>query len=92
MDHVSTLLAKALNKRGLLKHAQASLAVTKAQQWLEEHVKDASAVSLKEGILTVACINSIAAQEAHEASDDLKKYLIEECECKGLEEIRIIRE
>jgi len=92
MDHISILLKKALNKRGLLQHAQASLAVTKAQKWLEEHVSDASAVSLKEGTLTVACINSIAAQECHAQIDDLKKYLTEECDVKGLEEIRIIRE
>ena len=91
MDHISILLEKALNKRGLLKHAQASLAVTQAQKWLEEHISDASAISLKEGTLTVACVNSIAAQECHEASSDLKKYLIEECECKNLEKIRVIR-
>jgi len=92
MDHVSTLLNKALNKRGLLKHAQASLAVTLAQRWLEEHVSNSSAVSFKQGTLTVACVNSIAAQNCHALASDLKKYLSEECDVNGLEEIQIIRQ
>ena len=47
--------------------------------------------SLKDGTLFLSCTHSIALQECHAASADLKAYLTGECHFSDIREIRISR-
>jgi hypothetical protein len=72
-----------------------SLAVTRAQQWLDNalpHCREAvRARSFKDGVLMIACDHSIAQQEAHQCAHDLQVYLQQECPGALVESIRVIR-
>jgi len=93
METAADLLIKVLKKRGLHKHASASVMIMDADKWIEEHVshckEDISVTTLKDGALHIECSHSIAAQELHGVSEQLKQYLQKKHE--GLEGIRILR-
>lgn len=96
MDHIGSLLTKVLKKRGLYKHAEASLIVQQSQEWLKKKlpkfIRDLRVVSFKDGTLTVSCANSIAAQECQQVSHELMQYLASECGAQGLEGVRCTRD
>ena len=95
MEHVGSLLSKALAKRGLKDQAQASLVVHQAQEWLLEALPPFHGMILvqkcENGVLFVKCEHSIAAQECHQVVDALLCHLRDECGCKMVESVRIIR-
>ncbi len=95
MDSVGSLLPKVLKKRGLHKHAEASLIVQQAQEWLEKKlprfIQDLKVISFKDGTLTISCANSIAAQECQQSAEDLKIFIFSECDGKSVEQVRCVR-
>lgn len=95
MDHISTLLPKVLRKRGLHGHAQASLAVSRCQEWISgnlPHVAaDLRAVQCKEGVLHIECAHSIAAQECQQRSSELLASLRESCGGMEITGVRLLR-
>ena len=95
MDHISSLLPKVLKKRGLDKHANASLIIMKSQEWICENLKeyenDLHPKKFQDGVLFISCINSVAAQECHQISTTLLEFLRDVCPDIPLEQIRLIR-
>lgn len=94
MDHVSSLVPKVLRKRGLYDEAHASMVVYRAKKWLEEmHPDIAPALhphALKDGILTIHSLHSIAQQEGALLSAELLAFLQSEDQ-HAVREIRCIR-
>lgn len=95
MDHVNTLLAKVLHRRGLAAEAGAAYATHRAGLWIAEHLKGVAPFlhvrSLKDGKLAVSADNSIAAQECSEARMQLLADLQKNCTTAGIREIVITR-
>ena len=95
MDSMESLLQKSLHKRGLYTHAQSSLVVFKAQEWLEKELslfaEMIHARSYTDAILIIECDHSIALQECSQQQERLKTYLVEECGISEIHDIRIIR-
>ena len=93
MDKVSSLLPRVLHKRGLHKHANASLVVLRAQEWLQKNLrkyeKDLHVRKLQEGTLVIEAANSIAAQECQQCKEALLEDLRKDC--KDLKDVRISR-
>ena len=96
MDKVSSILPKVLKKRGLHKHASASLVVNLAQEWLEKELPkirdDISVSTIKDSVLTISTKNSVAAQECRHVCDSLLTYLKGQNTGALIEDIRIVRE
>ncbi|MBU0458058.1 hypothetical protein KJ652_03795 [Patescibacteria group bacterium] len=94
MEHISITLFKALNKRGLYDHANASLILHLAQNWidtnLEEFKDELTVVSYRDKKLSIQSDNSIAAQECNGSLDSLKEFLTIEHK-HNVDEIRIVR-
>lgn len=95
MDHIRTVLPNVLRKRGLHGHATAALAVHKAQEWLLELLPGLAGSfaveKLVNGVLTVACRDSVTAQECHALASPLLRYLQTECGLSGVIELRVTR-
>lgn len=92
MDHISTLLSKALRKRGLKDQADASLVVYTAQKWLKEKgLKNATAEKLDNGALFIEVESSIAAQECHAQKEDLLSSLQKTFPDIAVNQVRIMR-
>lgn len=82
MDHISRLLPRVLQKRGIAQHATAALVVYRAKLWLREHLPHLESslrvTTLRDGVLMIECVHPIAAQECQGASKALLTYLQEE--------------
>jgi len=95
MQHIRDLLPGVLKKRGLHDHAEASLAVFHAQQWLAEHLPQCwdalCASALRDGTLTVTALHSVAAQECQEHAQALLEYLRQDCGHTKAERISVRR-
>ena len=95
MDHIGSLLSKVLKQRGLMKQANASLVVARAQEWIGTHMEPLADVlnvsQLKDGVLVIDCSHSIAAQECHERQEELLSSLREECPNVAIDQIRLVR-
>ena len=92
MDRLSTLLPKALRKRGLKDQADASLVVHRAQTWLrEKELENASAEKLDNGALFIEVDSSIAAQECHAQKEELLSFLQKSFPDIAVNRVRIIR-
>lgn len=92
MDRLSTLLPKALRKRGLKDQADASLVVHTAQTWLKEKgLEDASAEKLENGTLFIEVESSIAAQECHAQKEELLSSLQKTFPTIAVNQVRIMR-
>lgn len=68
VEHIRNLLPAVLRKRGLQKHADASLQVFRANRWLQQHLpKYADSIRAttftEDRILLIECDHAIAAQE-----------------------------
>ena len=81
MDHISHVLPRVLQKRGIAEHAQAALVVHRASTFLKEHLPEFSAhvrvTHVRDGVLTIECDHPIAAQECHAAIPSLHAFLQE---------------
>lgn len=95
MDRVADLLTKVLQRRGLADHAQAALAVHRAQAWLKQHLPHIHSVlrvaRLHEGTLEIECGHAIAAQECQAQVPGLLSYLQENGKNLKIHSIRLIR-
>jgi hypothetical protein len=95
MDSVGSLLPKVLRRRGLYEHAAASLVTLKAQEWLTAELPMfAGAITVprfSQGVLEIACANSIASQECHSLVPVLLAHLTRECEGMSVKEVRVVR-
>jgi hypothetical protein len=96
MDHIFSVLPKVLRKRGLQEHAEGALVVHRAQQWLHERLPHLATVisvrNVKENVLHIVCIHSIAVQECQNAIPDLQDYLRSNCAFAGILEVRVGRQ
>ena len=94
MDKISQLIPKVLEKKGLKDQASASYAVYLAIDWL--HAQSGAlgehciVTTLKDQVLTIECLHSIAMQEIHQKSDDLLSHLNSFCDI-SVRSISIIR-
>jgi len=86
MDHISALLPKVLQKRGLKGQADASIVVHKANIWFDHHEapQGTEATMLRDGILSIEVDTSTAAQECHMMTGELLDEL-----CKQFPNMRI---
>jgi len=79
MDKISALIPKVLSRRGLKDQAGASYAVYLAVDWLHNVsvglAEFCIVTTLKDGILTIECLNSVAMQELNQKSEELKAHL-----------------
>jgi hypothetical protein len=95
MDSLRSLLPKVLRKRGLHGQAVSSLVTFRAKQWLDRELPALADMfevkSYANAILTIACGNSIAAEECHFLLPSLQEHLSRECSGIVLTEIRLIR-
>ena len=95
MDRLNTLLSRVLHKRGIYADAAASLLVYRAEGWLTEHVPELRSslhvLHVKNGCLTIAADNSIAAQECNILAEPLIEALKAEPDACHLERISVIR-
>lgn len=96
MERLDTLMPAVLRKRGLMGHASAALITHRANAWFAEHlpafVQDLRATSLKDKELIITAQHSIAAQECQQCSDQLMRYLREDCgHASELERLRLVR-
>lgn len=95
MDRAHTVLAKVLAKRGLHAHAVAAMLVTRVQEWLAKEVPQLAGAlqvgSFKDGVLTVRCSHSIAAQECRQIVVRLETFIRKECREERLKEVRLLR-
>ncbi len=95
MDKVSSVIGSVLRRRGLRDHAEGALVVHRCEAWMSEHmphVREFVVVrSFKDGILLLACSNSVAAQECTGASDSLLKDLRANCPFATIKSVRVDR-
>ncbi len=95
MDRLSSVLPRVLSRRGFAVQAQAALVTFKAREWLSDqhpHLTDLLRVRmLKEGELVVACMHSIALQEVQTVSEDLLRYVRQECPLVKVSGLRVVR-
>ncbi|KKW38599.1 hypothetical protein A2454_06740 [Candidatus Peribacteria bacterium RIFOXYC2_FULL_55_14] len=95
VEHIRSLLPKVLRKRGLTEHANAALVIFKAREWIAGHLQDFEndlhPQKFRDGVLTIACVHSIASQECQQRSEDLLSFLRVVCEGIVVEQIRMIR-
>lgn len=95
MDSVRSLLPKVLRKRGLYDQAAASLVTFRAQEWLRREFPELGekleVTHLKDGTLTIACENGIAAQECRFQLGNLHSFLQQECPDAVISDIRVER-
>ncbi len=95
MDRAGDILKRVLNQKGLLKEAQASMVVVKADEWVQARLPAVASHihtdKLQDGVLLMACDNSIAAQECQQGSAGLLSYLAQECPTVSIREIRTLR-
>ena len=79
MDKVSDLIGRVLRRRGLHQVAAASHAVYLANAWMTKSAPEirafARAVSVREGVLIIACQHQVAAQEMAQRSEELLSFL-----------------
>jgi len=79
MDKISALIPKVLAKRGLKDQAGASYAVYLTIDWLHALSVDIAehciVTTIKDGVLTIECLNSVVMQELNQKSDELKSHL-----------------
>ncbi|OGJ63516.1 hypothetical protein A3C37_00165 [Candidatus Peribacteria bacterium RIFCSPHIGHO2_02_FULL_53_20] len=94
MDHISSLIPKVLRNRGLYDEAHASMMVYRAKKWLlETHPEIAASLdphALKDGILTVHALHSIAQQEGTLLAPDLLLFL-QSGDTNAVREVRVSR-
>ncbi|PIR53210.1 hypothetical protein COU76_02205 [Candidatus Peregrinibacteria bacterium CG10_big_fil_rev_8_21_14_0_10_49_10] len=95
MDHISSLLTKVLQKRGLTSHAEASLLILRCREWLTEHLPECAQElhpqTFTDGVLAISCDHSIAAQECRQQTEALLSHLREVCPGIAVEQIRLLR-
>ncbi|MDD4319789.1 MAG: DUF721 domain-containing protein [Candidatus Peribacteraceae bacterium] len=95
MDSLRSLLPKVLRRRGLAGQAGASHVTYVAQKWLQEVLPGLAAFMevrhLKDGVLTIACRNGVAAQECRHLSSRLLDHVRRECPDHAPEEIRLTK-
>jgi len=95
MDHVSRILPKALRRRGLQGEAGASHVTYRAKLWLLEKRPDLQGelrpLRFKDGTLVIGCAHAVAAQECQALLPGLESHLRDECGCKDLRSIRLLR-
>ena len=95
MDSLSSILPRVLHKRGLHGHATAALVTHKAYDWLRaaipNDIDQLRVERIKDGVLTIASANSIAAQECMPLLPALTEFLKRECAGSVIREIRIVR-
>ena len=93
MDHISTLLPKALQKHGLKGQADASIIVHKANLWLGkfENLKGAQATVFKDRTLRIEVDNSATAQECHIVTHELLDELNKQFPDIKIEKVNILR-
>ena len=93
MDHISKILPKVLQKRGLSAHTDAALVVLKAQEWLKEHAGHlpAPALRMAESALLIDVSHGIVAQELTSLLPKLRSYLEGELRGRAPRVIRIGR-
>ena len=95
MDHIQTLLARVLHRRGIYEDATSSLLVYRAETWFKEHLPELCAslhvLHIKNGSLTIAADNSIAAQECNILAEPLLSALKAQSDHCHLERISVIR-
>lgn len=77
---LSDILNKKRNKSPLLRSAEASLVVEQANKVLtqifgEEFLNYARAIYLKQEILSIACLSSVAAQEVRISEENILKEI-----------------
>lgn len=79
MDKISALIPKVLAARGLKDQAGASYAVYIAIDWLHSLSVDLAehciVTTIKDGVLTIECLNSVAMQEMNQKSAELRSHL-----------------
>lgn len=96
MDHISKLLPKVLNKRGLNEQALAAQVCWLAKKWLLEHLPKAEPLlhvsKYSNGELIITSEHATASQECQLVSADLLAYLEEKLPQVTIQNIRIIRE
>lgn len=96
MDSVQSILTKVLHRRGLARHASAARAAFVAERWVRDRLpmfSDAVAVgTCRDGILTVQCSHSVAAQECQQLTPFLLDHLRGECGEGLVSEVRVVRE
>ncbi len=89
MDKLSHLLQRVLHRRGIHGEASAAHVVYLANRWINTKLPEISAsvhaVSLQNGVLTVECEHSIAAQEMQNVSETMQDYL------NGASDLRVSR-
>jgi predicted nucleic acid-binding Zn ribbon protein len=93
MDDVSSILDRALNKRGIRDEAFASWVVHRANAWLSENIsiEGINATILRDGILHIQVPTSIAAQECHVRKEELLEKLRGEFPGDVVRAVRILR-
>lgn len=95
MDKVSSVIGSVLRRRGLRDHAEGALVVHRSDAWMSvnmAHVREFVVVrSFKDGVLLLACSNSVAAQECTGAIDSLLKDLRADCPFASIKSIRVDR-
>ena len=91
MERVSSLLPRVLNKRGLKKHADASLVLLHVHGWIKKNMSEYAPQLhpryVKDGVLLISAENSIAAQELQVR----KEVLLDELKEHGTKCVRELR-
>ena len=94
MDRLSSLIPSVLQKRGLYNEAQASMTVYRAKKWFTEMHPEAASMltphTLKDGVLTIYALHSIAQQEGVLLAPELLSFLQSE-DKNAVSEVRCTR-
>ncbi|MDO8649543.1 MAG: DciA family protein [Candidatus Peregrinibacteria bacterium] len=95
MDHIGSILSKVLKKRGLHGHAEASLVVHRAQEWINDHLPLVAAAlhprTFTDGTLIIAADHAIALQECQMEIPALQTWLTAEAHPALVKDIRLLR-
>lgn len=94
MDRASQLITGVLAKRGLARHALASMAIHRVDGWLAARFPSAGAASVRsisDGVLAVECSHSIVLQELQLQLPELRAFCDAECPFASIREIRLSR-
>lgn len=96
MDHISSLLPKVLQKKGLTSHCEASLIIHHAEAWISSNLHvfqaDLRPKKFADGVLVIDCSNSVAAQECHQRAQELLTFLRESVGSDAVSDIRVSRD
>jgi hypothetical protein len=95
MDHVGFILPKVLKSRGMFDHVQASIVIAKANAWIEKTAPSLRdrvvARTLRDGILLLDAIDSLALQEGRLCADMLRQFIAMECPEAMIHEVKVLR-